>query len=63
MSAFDTQDFLVLHLALDMLSKYTENELAQARKNGRSTKTMAMMMMRTHIASVRAKVFAMEVPS
>lgn len=63
MSALDAQDFLVLHLALDMLSRHTDNELTQARQKGNSAKQMAMITMRTQIANVRAKVSAMEVPS
>lgn len=58
MKAWDTQDFLVLHLALDLLSKYTD-ELSKAC-NQNSTKNMAMLTMRQQIANVRTKLQAME---
>lgn len=60
MTALDAQDFLVIHLALDMLSKHADNELAQARRKGNSAKQMAMITMRQQIANLRAKVCAME---
>lgn len=63
MSTLDAQDLLILHLALDMLSRHTDNELAQARRKENGAKQMAMITMRQRIANVRAKVSAMEVQS
>jgi hypothetical protein len=55
--ALDAQDFLVLHLALDLLSKQTADELSKART---SAKRLAMTVMRSQIEAVRAKLEAME---
>lgn len=64
MNALDAQDFVILHLALDLLSKHADDELAKARKQtNTSAKQMAMITMRQRIATVRAKVQAMEVQS
>lgn len=63
MRPLDEQDFLILHLALDMLSTHTDNELTQARKKGNSAKQMTMITMRQRIVVVRAKVSALEVPT
>lgn len=57
MTSLDAQDFLVLYLALDMLTRHAENELAQAAN---STKRMAMLTMRQRAASVRAKLVELE---
>lgn len=60
MTAFDAQDFLVLHLGLDMLSSHVEAELSKARQQNTSAKQLAMINMRQHVKNVRAKLQAME---
>lgn len=64
MSALDQQDFLVIHLALDMLGRHTDNELAEARRKGsNATRQLTLITMRTRIAAVRVKISAMEAAS
>jgi hypothetical protein len=61
MNALDAEDFLVLHLALDLLSKYAEGELSKARQhNNTSAKQLALLNMRQHVKNVRGKLQAME---
>lgn len=55
-----TQDFLVLSLALDLLTRFTDGELAKARRQNNNAKQAAMLNMREQIATVRAKVRAMQ---
>jgi hypothetical protein len=62
MSALDEQDFVVIYLALDMLGRHSDTELAEARlKGGNSVKQMALIAMRQRVANVRVKLQAMEV--
>jgi transcriptional regulator with XRE-family HTH domain len=57
MNALDQQDFIVLYLALDMLGRYAETELARASS---AAKRMAMLTMRQRVAGVRAKLAKIE---
>jgi hypothetical protein len=60
-TALDSQDFLTLALALDMLSKHVEGELTKAsQQNSASVKQLALLNMRQHVKNVRAKLQAME---
>lgn len=56
----DAQDLLVLHLSLDMMSRYTDDELAKARKQSNNAKQLSMLAMRQQIANARGKLQAME---
>lgn len=59
MSALDADELAVLLLALNLLDRQTDTELAQARRKGNSAKQFAMITMRQRIASVRVKLYAM----
>lgn len=61
MSALDAQDIIVLTLGLDLLGRHADIELADARRRGNNAKQLAMLNMRQHIATVRAKLCAMQV--
>lgn len=59
MNALEAQDFIVLHLALDLLSKHTADEVSKTSKQN-GTKHIAMLTMREQIANVRTKLQALE---
>nr|WP_298718756.1 hypothetical protein [uncultured Steroidobacter sp.] len=61
MSGLDAEDIIVLTLGLDLLSRHADIELANARRRGNSAKQLAMLNMRQQIATVRAKLSAMQV--
>lgn len=63
MSVLNTHDFVVLLIALDLLSKHTDDELSKARQQGNNAKQMAMLTMRQQIVKVRSKMQAMQVQS
>lgn len=61
MNALDAQDSIVLTLGLDLLSRHADIELADARRRGNNAKQLAMLNMRQQIATVRAKLSAIQV--
>ena len=60
MNGLDAQDFAILGLALDLLSRYTNCELLKARRARNNAKQEAMIAMRTQIVTVRRKLRAMQ---
>jgi hypothetical protein len=62
MIALDEQDFEILTVAVDLMGKHIDNELAEARRRGNNAKQMAMITMRTRIAVVRVKLATRELP-
>lgn len=63
MSALDQWDFAVLNLALEFLGHHADVELANAQAQRNIRRQFAMSALRRQIASVRAKLLAMQVSS
>lgn len=55
-ATLDAEDFVLIFLALDLLCKHTQVELANARKHNNNAKQAAMINMRSRLLIVRAKV-------
>lgn len=51
-----TDDYKIILLGLDMLSKHADIELAHARKHGNNAKQLAMQVMRQQILNARIKI-------
>lgn len=60
MSALDVWDLAVLTLALSFLDHHAAAEIASAKSQRNVRKQEAMMAMREQIATVRAKLLAMQ---
>jgi hypothetical protein len=54
-SSLNAQDFNILKLALDMLSKHTEGEIAKAGWKGSNAKKLSLLTMRQQITDTRNK--------
>lgn len=64
MNTLTAEDFVVLKLALDMLSRHTDGEIAKARWKGSNAKKLSLLTMRQQIINARSKIVrCREVPS
>lgn len=57
----DSEDFVLILLAIDLLDGHASHELAKARKAANNAKQATMLNMRSRLIVVRAKVRAMQV--
>lgn len=60
-AVLDGHDIEVLGLALDVLDRHTDDELAQARKEGNYVKQAPMIKVRSRLIVLRAKLRTLRV--